>query len=71
MIRLNGTEYAYRPGMSLKELINNYNADQHKQLAFDEFVILVNDIALTDIQAQERILLDNDKIIILPLIDGG
>ena len=71
MVRLNGTEYSYRPKMSLKELLDAYNADYHKQLGFDEFVILVNDTALTPVQARERILSDNDKVIVVPLIEGG
>jgi len=71
MVRLNGAGYAYRPGMSLKDLVDDYNADYHKQLGFDEFVILVNGVALTIIQAQERILLDNDKVIVVPMIEGG
>ena len=71
MVRLNGTEYAHRPGMSLKELVGNYNADSGKQLAFDGFVVLVNGAALTVSQAQERTLQDNDKIFIVPLLEGG
>ena len=71
MVRLNGKEYAYRPEMSLKELVDGHNADICKLLAFDGVVILVNDIALTAKQVQERILSDNDKVIIVPMMDGG
>ena len=71
MVRLNGVEYDHRPGMSLKDLVDDYNTDHHKKLAFDGFVVLVNSSALTALQAQERTLLDNDNILIIPLLDGG
>jgi len=71
MVHLNRIEYAYRPGMTLKELIDVYNEDHPRQLTFDGFVVLVNGVALTALQAQERALLDNDKILIFPLLDGG
>ena len=71
MVRINGAEYDYNPGMSLKELLNVFNADRQKQLAFDGFVVVVNSTALTAAEAEERILLDNDNIIIVPLADGG
>jgi sulfur carrier protein ThiS len=71
MIRLNGKEYAYRPGMSLKELVDDYNSASGKLLAFDGFAVIINGSALAASQAQERTLLDNDKIFIVPLLDGG
>jgi len=71
MIRLNNAEYAYRPGMSLKQLVDDYNAKNSKPLAFDGFIVLVNSIALTALQIQEKILSDNDNVIIVPQIDGG
>ena len=71
MVRLNGVEYAWRPGMSLKELVADYNAGNNKQLAFDGFVVLINEAAITALQAQEKILSDNDKIFIIPMVAGG
>jgi len=71
MIRLNETEYAYRAGLSLKELVSKYNADQKKTLAFDGFVVLINGKAIGTPEAEERILLDNDRILITPLLSGG
>ena len=47
MIRLNGTEYTYQPGMSLIELVDYYNTDLHKTLAFDGFIVLINGKAIT------------------------
>ena len=70
MVRLNGSEYAYRPGMSLKELVDDYNADRLR-LAFDGFVVVVNGTALPTLQAEERLLQDNDTIFIIPMLDGG
>jgi len=71
MVRLNGADFSYRPGMSLKELVDDYNAEKRKLLEFDGFVVLVNGAALTSFQAQETILRDNDTILIVPLLDGG
>jgi len=70
MVFLNKIEYEYRPGMLLKDLVDDYNKDCPK-LAFDGFAILINGIALTELQAQERILLNNDNILIVPLLAGG
>ena len=71
MVRLNGEEFAYRPGMTLKELLDDYNVKNRKQLVFDGFVVLVNGVALTALQAQERTLQDNDITFIIPMMDGG
>ena len=70
MVRLNGVEFAYRPDMFLTELVDDYNTNRPK-LAFDGFVVLHNGTALTVVQAQERMLHDNDDIRIIPLLDGG
>jgi len=71
MVRLNGAEYDFRPGMSLKELVDDYNADYCKLLDFNEFLVVINNTGLTAVQAQEKILSDNDKIFIVPMMDGG
>ena len=71
MVRLNGAEFTYRPGMSLKELVADYNANQRKRLTFDGVVVILNSTALTHSQAQERTLQDNDNAFIVPLMDGG
>ena len=71
MVRLNGEEFTYRQGMSLKELVDSYNAEYRKHLAFDGLAVIINETAITVSQAQDRILLDNDKIVIVPLLDGG
>jgi len=57
--------------MSLKDLVDDYNAEKHRQLVFDGFAVLVNGIALTSLQAEEKTLADNDKVLIVPLLDGG
>ena len=71
MVQLNKIEYAYRPGMTIKELLDDYNEEHPRRLTFDGFFVLVNGIALNTLQAQERILVDNDKVFILPLLDAG
>ena len=71
MVKLNGAEYTCRPGLSLKELVATYNADHNNSLGFDEFVVLVNGVAITTMQAEERILLDNDIVYIVPFLAGG
>ena len=61
--------------MTLIELVDEYNKEYNeghpKRLTFDGYVVLVNGVAFTTLQAQERILLDNDKVFILPLLDAG
>ena len=71
MVKLNGAEYAFSPGMTLKELVDKHNADRNKFLAFDGFAVVINSTAITSPQARERILLDNDNIFIVPILDGG
>ena len=71
MITINEKEFAYSPGLSLKELVGRYNTEQQKTLAFDGFVVLVNGKALTTLEAEKKILLDNDRILITPLLSGG
>ena len=71
MVKLNGAEYAFSPGMTLKGLVDTYNAERNKFLAFEGFAVVINNTAITVPQAQERILLDNDTIFIVPLLDGG
>ena len=71
MIRLNGSEFVFRPGVSLKELMDEYNTVYSKSLAFDGFVTMVNNTCLNEQQARERVLQDDDRILIIPIIDGG
>ena len=70
MIRLNGVEFICRQGMSLAELVEEYNT-AHRRLAFDGFVVIVNDTAITSLQAREMMLNDGDKIVMVPFLDGG
>ena len=71
MVRLNDAEYTYSPGMSLRELVDEHNAGKRKALSFDGFIVLVNGAALSSMQAEERLLRDNDTIVIVPQLDGG
>ena len=70
MIRLNGVEFNYRKGMSLAELVEDYNATR-KKIAFDGFVVIINDNAIAPLHAPEMTLNDGDKIAMIPYVDGG
>ena len=70
MVRLNGVEFNYRQGMSLAELVDDYNTTR-KKIAFDGFVVIINDNAVASLQAPERILNDDDTIAMIPHLDGG
>ena len=70
MIKFNGVEYEYRPDMSLRELAEGYYKDT-PEVVFDEYVVIVNNIAINSSQAEERILQDNDSIYFVPILDGG
>ena len=70
MVQLNGVDYDYRLGMSVKEFIEE-NKSTHPKMGLDELVIICNDEALTVLQAHERIIQDRDSIRIVPILDGG
>ena len=70
MIRLNNFEYEYRPGLPLRELVDEYNL-AHAKVRFDDCIIIVNGAAITAPQAQEWILSDNENVVIVPMLDGG
>ena len=70
MVTLNGIEFAYCRGLSLKELMDDYNAG-HPHIAFDGHVVLINGTVITASEARKKTLLDNDKIRIIELLEGG
>ena len=58
--------------MLLKELAEAYYIKKGiTKVAFEEFVIIVNNTAITSPQAEERVLLDNDNVYFVPIINGG
>ena len=70
MVRLNGVDFAYRNGMSIKELVDDYNMSRPK-LGLEGFAVLLNGAALTTFQAENMLLRENDSVLIIPMIDGG
>ena len=70
MVRLNGVEYEYRPGLSLTELVDVYNRS-HAKVGFDSCVVLINSASIPASAAQEWMLSDNDIVVIVPVLDGG
>ena len=70
MIRLNGANHDYRPGLSLKELVDVHNESGPK-LGFKGFVVVVDGVALTLAQAEEKVLEGGETIFIVPVLDGG
>ena len=71
MILLNDVAYDYCPGMSLKELVDEHNKTARIKAGFDDYVIVVNGVAIAPALARERVLCDGDKIIIVTALDAG
>ena len=70
MVRLNGVEYEYRPGLLLAELIDVHNRS-HARVAFDSCIVVVNSAVVPAPQAQRWSITDNENIYIVPILDGG
>jgi sulfur carrier protein ThiS len=70
MVQLNGNDYEFRPGLSLGAIMSEYNLTNAK-VDLDGCVIVVNGAAVTEPQALELALKDNDRILIIPKLDGG
>ena len=70
MIKLNGKETDYRPGTSLREVAEKYYSDV-PIVTFDDFIVIVNNKALTSSQAEEYTLIDNDSVSFVPKLEGG
>ena len=72
MVRLNGIEHEYRPGMSLLELVGDHHLLRSKAAtALDNCVVVLNGSALTTMQVREMNLTDNDSVYIAPILSGG
>jgi sulfur carrier protein ThiS len=70
MISLNGTMFEHKPGMTLTELVDIYNID-NPNIAVDDFMIVVNEVAISSSQARTLLLQNNDKIFFAPMLGGG
>ena len=70
MIRMNNADMEFRPGMTLMELLDGYYAANPKK-GFEDFVVVVNNAALSPAQAQAWALRDRDEVYIVPKLDGG
>ena len=70
MVRLNGVEYEYRPGMELAALVDEHNLTNPK-VRFDDCIVVINGAAVPSAQAQEWKLSDKEIIYIVPKLDGG
>ena len=70
MIRLNGVEYEYSPGLSLGELVEYHNRN-HSRLRFEGCVTVVDGAALDAARAPGWALEGDETIFIVPKLDGG
>ena len=71
MITLNKVPFVYREKITLPELVAVYNETSPKKVAFDGFVVIINDVPVTPTKAQTTVLSDHDAILMLPFLDGG
>lgn len=70
MIRFNGVEYDYRPGLSLDDMIREHNLTRAK-VDLKSCVVIINGAAVQPDQTQGRALSDNDTVFVVPKLDGG
>jgi len=70
MVRLNNVGYEYRPGLSLRDLVDEYNLT-HAKVDFDGCVVVINSTVIPAPQAQGWVLSDNESVLIVPILDGG
>ena len=70
MIRINGTDYAFEAGVSLRELAESHFTDIPK-VVFEDFVVVVNNAAIGSALAEESVLTDGDTVFLVPKVDGG
>ena len=70
MIRMNGKETDYNPGISMREAGERYYAGFNFG-TFDDFMVIVNNKAISSSEAEEYNLVDNDNIFLMPKLDGG
>ena len=70
MIRLNGFEYEHRAGLSLAELVEEYNLT-HAKVGFESFIVIIGGAAVPAPEAEGWLLRDDETIFIVPKLDGG
>jgi len=70
MIKFNTVEYGYHPGIALRELAEAYYSE-FPNMDFEDFIVVVNNSALTSLQAEGKELNDNDIVYFVPKLDGG
>jgi len=70
MIRLNGVEYEYRPGLSLGDIVDDYNLS-HAKVDFDACLVVIDSAAVPASEARVRLLNGDESVYIVPKLDGG
>ncbi|MCL1805940.1 MAG: hypothetical protein FWG28_08105 [Clostridiales bacterium] len=70
MIRLNEVEYEYRPGLSLGDIVGDYNLS-HAKVDFDACVVIIDSAVVPAAEARIRRLSDGESVYIVPKLDGG
>ena len=70
MIMLNGVEYEYRAGLTLGELVAEYNIG-HANVEFSDCIVIIDGAAIPAEQAPGWRLAENSTVFIVPKLDGG
>ena len=70
MICMNETEVEYWPGITLADLVLAYYIDV-AEADFEEYMVVVNGVAINSAQAEAAVVSDGDKVYIVPKVDGG
>ena len=70
MIRFNGIEYEYRPGLSLDDMILEHNLTRAK-VDLISCVVIINGTAIPPDDAHGTVLNDKDTVFVVPKLEGG
>ena len=71
MVRLNGMELKLYSGMTLLDLVSDYNDVSPIEVDVEGYIIVVNDLAVTSDEAEELILAGEEEVYIVPIFDSG
>ncbi len=65
MIRVNGKKYSWYEGMTIKDLLNNFNKSHLYA------VVRINDKHISRPYFEKTLIPDNSEVFLIPMIAGG
>ena len=70
MLYINEKEVAYQPGATIADLVLGYYPHVPK-VDYETYIVVLNGVAITSAQAEATSLQDDDRLHIVPKVDGG